>query len=205
MKYAEIARFLNISEECARALGEKKLMPGRTLDEGWEATFEELEIWYVKFTGKEWADLVSDGKIDPLVAEVDFRNNIGTGELLRVIKSWENKGKVKIVSHNISQNLEVFVVLLDIAEGVEENLEILRNTRLSKYLESQIEIAYQCEDVIGRNPVTITLAPDNILKLCIENNMVELPQRDREVIRFYLAKYGLELLEELQREHKRRN
>lgn len=205
MKYAEIARFLNISEECARVLGERKLIPGRALDKDWEVTFEELEIWYLKFTGKEWADLVSNGKIDPLVAEVDFRNNIGAGELLRVIKSWENKGKVRIVSHNMSQDLEVFVVLLDIAKGVEENLEILRNTRLSKYVESQIEIAYQCENVIGRNPVTITVTPDNILKLCIENNMVELPQRDREVIRFYLAKYGFELLKELQREHKRRN
>lgn len=199
MKYTDIARFLNISEESVRSLGNKKLLPGRASEEGWAVTFEELEKWYIEFTGKEWADLVFNGKIDPLLAEVDLGNKIKRGTLGSVLKSWESKGMLKIISHNPNVDPEVFVVSLEIAKDIEKEMEKLKNTTLPKYIRSQIEIAYQSENVIGRTPVVISLQGDNILKLSIENNLTELRQRDREMIRFYLAKYSLQLSDELKR------
>jgi len=207
MKFDEIARFLNISEKVARSLGKQGILPGRPCAEGWKATLDEIERWYVKLSGKEWANLVAKGQVDPLTAEADLEGEFTTGALLTVLRSWEQKGIVKIISHNFEPgaNPEVILTLCEAAEEGRKGIELLGHTALIECVRSQIELVYWCKNIIGKNPVLATLSKQKILKLSIEDPMAELPQRKREIIRFHLASYALRLSAELRGEYEQKN
>lgn len=202
MKFREIARFLNISETVARSLGKQRILPGSPCADGWETTLDEIERWYVNLSGKEWANLVADGQVDPLIVEVDLEGEVTTEALLTALRSWEQKGMVKIISHNLEPpaNPEVVLTLCEAAEKGRKGIESLEHTALIESVRSQIELTYRCENIIGKNPVLVTLSKQKILKLGIEDAMAELPQREREIIRFHLASYALRLSTELRGE-----
>lgn len=199
MRFCEIAKFLNIPETVARSLGKQGILPGQPCAEGWETTLDEIERWYVRLSGKEWANLVADGQIDPLTAEIDLEGE-ATGEgLLTILRSWEQKGVAKIMCHDIGLggNPEVVLTLYEAAEEGRKGIESLQHTTLIESVRSQIELACKCEKTLGENPVVLTLLNKRTLKLRIEDDMADLPQRDREIIRFYLASYALRLSAEL--------
>jgi len=168
---------------------------------------DEIERWYVKLSGKEWADLVADGQVDPLIAEVDLKCGVPTEVLLNVLRSWDQKGVVKIISHNIKPGsiLEVAVVLCETAEEGRKGIKSLDQTALIKPVRSQIELVYRCEIIIGENPVLVSLSKQGILKLSIEDPMAELPQREREIIRFRLVGCALRLSTEIREEYEHKN
>lgn len=207
MKFHEIARFLNISETVARSLGKQGILPGRPCADGWETTLDEIERWYVKLNGKEWADLVADGQVDPLIAEVDLKGEVTTEALLTVLRSWEQKGIVKIISYNLESvaNPEVVLTLSEAAEEARRGIESLQHTALIESMCSQIELTYQCENIIGEHSVFVTLSKQKTLRFSIEDDMADLPQREREIIRFYLASYALRLSTELRGEYEHKN
>ena len=202
MKFQEIAKFLNISEMVARSLGKQGVLPGRPCADGWNTTLDELERWYVKISGKEWADLTANGQVDPLTAEVDLESEVAGDALLTVLRSREEQGIVKIISHNLelAADPEVVLMLCEAAEEGREGIESLQHSALSEFVRSQIEIVYRCQNIIGKNPARVSLEKQRILKIGIENDMAELPQREREIIRFHLAGYVHRLSTELREE-----
>jgi len=109
---------------------------------------------------------------------------------------------VKIISHNLepTANPEVVLTLCEAAEEGRKGIESLERTALIESVRSQIELVYRCENIIGKNPVLVTLSKQKILKLSIEDVMAELPQREREIVRFHLASYAFRLSTELQGE-----
>ena len=207
MKFHEIARFLNISEEVARSLAKQGVLPGQPSAEGWKTTLDELERWYVKISGKEWADLTANGQVDPLTAEVDLEVEVTREALLTVLKSWEEKGIVKIIPHNLepAADPEVVLMLCKAAEEGRKGIESLQQSALSEFVRSQIELVYRCANIIGENPVIVTLTKQKILTFIIEDAMAELPQREREIIRFHLAGYVHQLSTELREEFGHKN
>ena len=71
--------------------------------------------------------------------------------------------------------------------------------RLPKSARIPIELAFKCEEIIGKNPVYVSLSKRGTLRIGIEPALGELPQYQREIIKFYLAKYALQLSHEFQR------
>ena len=202
MKFCEIAKFLNISETVVRSLAAQGVFPGRPCTEGWETTLDEIDHWYVRLSGKEWADLIADGQVDPLTAEVDLEGEVTADILHTVLRCWEQKGIVKIISCDLDStgNPEVALLLYEAAEAAKRDIELLQHTTLTESMRNQIELACRCETVVGKHPVLITLSKQKILKLSIEDDMADLPQREREIIRFYLASYAFRLSTEFQGE-----
>jgi DNA-binding Lrp family transcriptional regulator len=203
MEFCEIAKFLNISETAARSLGKQGVFPGQPHADGWETTLDEIEHWYVKLSGKEWADLVADGRVNPLTAKADLEDEVTPEALLAVLKSWEQRGIIRITSSKLepSGNYEVVLTLYAAAEAGRRDIESVQHAILTETMRSQIELASRCESIIGKHPVLVTLSRQKNLKLSIEDDMADLPQREREIIRFYLARYVLRLSAELQREY----
>ena len=201
MKFDEVAKFLNISEKIARSLAKQGVLPGMPSVEDWKTTSAELEHWYVKISGREWADLTANGQVDPLAAEVDLEVEVTKETLFAVLKSWEEDGIVEIISHNLelAANPEVFLILREAYEDGSKSINSLEKESLSESVRNQIELANRCEMIVGRNPVLVTISASKILELRIEDAMAELPQREREIIRFYLASYVIRLSNEFKR------
>lgn len=202
-KFQEVAaRFLNISETVVKSLAKQGILPGRPSAEGWETTYEEIEQWYVKLSGKEWANLVADGRVDPLAGGACLGSRVTKNALLTALRSWEQRGTAKIISHNLEldANPEVVIMLCAAAKAGKEGIEFLKEDQtLTESVRRDIELTYRCQIVIGENPVLVTLPEQKILKLSIEDAMAELPQREREIIRFYLTGWAWHLLAELPR------
>lgn len=202
MKFYDIATFLNISEMVAKSLAKEGSLPGRPCVDGWETTFDEIESWYIGLSGKEWANLVADGQVDPLAAEIDLETQVAADLLLSVLRSWEDKGVVKIMSHSLEPYVppSVVVTICRAAENGRKGLESLgppRHTGLRESTRGNIEVVYRCEKTLGENLVVATLSNEKILKLAIEDDIAELPQRDREIMRFLLTSYARQLSREL--------
>jgi len=202
MKYSEIAKFLNVPEKIVKMLAKKGVLPGRAKGDCWGTTLSEIEHWYNQHSGKDWAELVANGRVDPLAAQEVLKGKVSLGILLNVLNTWEQKGTLKIISQN-SEHQDNPKIVVTLNEAIEEGLkgiESLEQSNIIETVRSQIEIVYRCEEVIGRNPVMITLSKEGILKLTVESPLAELPQRDREIIRFLLAKYTHQLSVALQQE-----
>lgn len=199
MRYSDIASFLNIPEKIAGLLGEKRLLPGGPSVKGWEATREELESWYMQFTGKEWARLVSDGQIDPLIVQVHLGVHTTKARLLDTLRSWERQGRARIISERCKRGTDSAIVLtLKTSETVRHGLKSLRRTRLPRSVHNPIKSALQCEGIIEKNPVFVIVSKGEILRMGFERALGELPQYQREIIKFYLAKRALQLSHEFQ-------
>ena len=207
MKFHEIATFLNIPEAVVRSLSKRKIIPGRPCSDGWQTTLDEIERWYVKLSGKEWAALVANGQVDPLMAEVDLECEVTTGLLLAVLRSWERKEIVKIISHNLEADAipEVAVTLCEVAEEGRKGIQSLEQTGLKKWSRSQLQLVYRCQKIIGKNPVLVSLPKKRVLRFSIEDAMAEMPQREREIIRFHLSSYALRLSTELRGKYEHKN
>lgn len=184
----------------AKSLATRGILPGRQCTDGWETTLEEIENWYAKLSGQEWADLATGGRIDPLITEIVLEGEVPIDRLLAVLRSSEENNKVKIVSHDLEQATtpEIVLFLLEAAETGRKGMESLEHAMLTESMHRQIELAYKCEEIVGKNPVRVTLSNQKTLILKIENTMAELPQREREIIKFYLTNYALKLSRKLQ-------
>jgi hypothetical protein len=185
-----------------RQLGETGVLPGQPSPDGWETSLVEIERWYIGLSGKEWADLVSNGQVDPLVVEVVLKDEVTEELLLCIFKSWERKGIVKIISHDfeVSENYKIILILCGLDKNIEKEKESLMHESLCGLVKSYIELAYRCENIVNKNPLFICLSNKRILILGIEDAMEQVSQREREIIRFYLNRYALLLSDKLQEE-----
>lgn len=199
MKFDEIAKFLNISKRTAMSLGERRVLPGQPSAEGWDASLKEIDLWYVKLSGKQWADLVADGQIDPLAVEVDLEGETTADALLNTLRSWEKKEIVKIISHKLDRtgNPEAVLMLREAIQEGTRGLESLGRVAIEESLCSQTKVGYRCLKALGENPVLIRVSTRRNLKLSVKDPLAEMPQREREVVSFYLGQYALRLATEL--------
>ena len=181
-------------------LAKQGILPGRPCDDGWDITLNNIEHWYVKLSGKEWANLVADGRLDPLIVEIVLEKEVTIDKLLTVLRAWEKSSIIEIISHNLEEATTPVLILklLKAAETGRKGIESLKHIALMESMHIQIELAYRCEEILGKNPILVTLSNQKILTFKIEDAMAELPQRDREIIRFYLTNYARKLSYELQ-------
>ena len=70
MNFEDIAKYLRITESRVKQLCKKKIIPGEPLNNEWDVTEDEIDSWYNKLTGEEWAKLVSAGKMHPIFVEI---------------------------------------------------------------------------------------------------------------------------------------
>ncbi|MFH1336763.1 MAG: hypothetical protein ABII96_09625 [Candidatus Zixiibacteriota bacterium] len=198
MKIHDIAIYLNVPETVVESLIEHSILPGHPSADGWETTLLEIELWYAKLNGKEWADLVAAGQINPLEVELLLKSPITPEDLLDIIESLEQDRKVKILSHRLQpEDKPVIIFLLSqAADNVTKwtgSVDSLQLTHISASVGSHLQLAFKCERALGTYPVTATLLNQKTLKLSIEDDTSMLPQREREIIQFYLAQYAIRL------------
>lgn len=194
MKFIEIARFLNISEEVVRSLAKRRAIPGRLCGTEWQSSLQEIENWYIGLSGREWSALVGNGRVEPLVARVAFENAIALDKLLAALNSWEQQGRITIVSTNLksSVNPKIVVRLVEAVDRGQKVVELLKKSEyngIGQRTCHQIELAGNCERTLGTKSIIVVLLNNKTIQFTIEDDMAEILQRDREIIRFYLACY----------------
>ena len=199
MKFKEIAKLLNISETVVKSLCDKKVLPGCKCDEGWMATLEEIEHWYVRLSGKEWADLVYGGNVDPIMVEIKLEEVVTKAKLLNTLESLAEKGIIEIISHNFEDGnqYEFSLIFSQAIEKSRKGIKSLGKAKLMESIVDQIKLAYECEGIIGEHPIFATIVNNEVLRLSLKDKMEELPQRNREIIKFHLSYYALKLYDEL--------
>lgn len=206
MTWSEISAFLNISEESARLLADRGVLPGSPCEEdGWSTNREELEGWYVNLTGAQWAELVSNGTISPLEGVGEVHERCSLADVLSALESWERREIVEIMPRP-EQAGECAGILIRVKEARRRGREYLDSLESSgPYAESSaarsacedIRLVSQCERIVGDSTVVVRLSQGGKLALRLEDPMTDLPERDREIIRFHLASYARRLASEI--------
>ena len=204
MRFPDIAAFLNVPSRIVRSLAKTGKLPGRPLKGGWDTSPQELEKWYVGLSGQQWADLVSEGRVDPLAAEIKVRQSIGTGDLVSVLETWAKMGVIRILSSHVEKGgtVRVLVMLCQARKEAKRGMQSLEKSPWSESVREMIAMVYHLHSVIGQEPIEVVLRGQRIVRLAIQDQMAGLPQRDREILRFHLGEYGQRLLTEIQRRRK---
>jgi len=200
--FNEIASFLNISEEKVRTLCDQRVIPGSPSEEGWSTTLEELESWYLRFTGQQWADLVNDGTLKPISTETDLEGSIPLDNITSALQKWQGSGIAEISERKFGSKGSI-IWKLRIIEDFESNKQHIQDIRLKqgeiqttsqtgKMLKSvldNVSITFEDKLVINKHSVLLFLSQDRTLRLATQDNLGHLLQRDREIIRYFLVTY----------------
>ena len=204
MRFPAIATFLNVPQRIVRSLAKRGKLPGRPVKGGWDTNPDELENWYIGFTGQQWADLVADGILDPLLAEIKARHSIGSGEVLSVLETWAKMGTIRILSRDFQMggDLRVLVIYCQAMGDAKRGIQSLEDSPWTESMRKSIAMVYNLQSVIGKEPIEIVVRRRQILRLAIQDQMPGLPQREREILRFHLGEVGQKLLNEVQRQQK---
>lgn len=159
-------------------------------------------------SGREWSNLVADGKLDPIGLQIDLRGQISSHNLLEVLRQWHNRGSASIVKEEVGFEGELvveFTLPQALAKG-REDLRDLQGPRADRQTEGLIpiphsvrvplEAAFRCQVILGQQIILMVLTPKGVLNVSIKTDLAELPQRDREIVRFFLASHIWRLLGE---------
>ena len=192
LDFSQIAGFLNIPKAQVEALAESSALPGRPSEGGWETTWEALETWFIGLTGTEWADLVGEGILDELKAEAVLMRVVSSDDLASLLRGWEADGLVAVRSLDIPSGGELRGVLVfeSAGDSGRASLDSVRQAlcdSTANSLRNQLEVAFRCESILGRQEVVIELTCERI-SLSLIDRLAHHPQRDREIVRFYLGK-----------------
>jgi len=206
-----VADFLNVSETVAKSLADRGTLPGHSAGGRWVANQDELGKWYLGFSGQDWAILVSNGKLDPISIQFDLGKIVKAASLIKILQKWNKTGVADIIEHHVEPGGKT-VAELKLREPKEatglyrqftqtDDVRLSeRKSEFSKALQSfrtDISIAASCELMMASETIFISLTPNGVLQLDILRDFRELPQRDRELIRFYLGSYGQRLAQDL--------
>lgn len=202
ISFSEIASFLNIAEAKAHILGSKRLLPGYAIEGGWCTTLEEVENWYNRISGQEWANLVNNGVVDTLDAEIQLSDNTSLESIANTLQNWQKFGLVEISEQQFDTEGSItwkmrFTDQLGNTSKHVEDIRIKKNqlqslTKEEKELKSILEnisLTYEAELIIKKQTLFLSLSPSRTLKLKAQDNLFYLLQRDREIIRFFLRDY----------------
>lgn len=208
LSFKEMAEFLNITETTARSLGERGLIPAYPRGGRWEITFDELESWYVGISGKEWARITANGQMDSLSTEIDLGSGIPTERLPGLMRHWHSAGIVDIVKQSAKSD-RTAVIELKLNELLTKSQEALETigrkkigatspkNKIAKSVKNSLLVAFQSELTLANQKVIVSLSPHGLLRLAVQDNLATLPQRDREIIRYFLASYADRIAHEL--------
>ena len=211
-RFAEIAEFLNITETTARSLGERGLLPGSPNEGRWEITFDELESWYAGISGKEWARITTNGQVDSLSTEIDLGGGIPTERLPELMRHWQTTENVNVVKQSArSDGTAVIEIKLDeLLTKSQETLESIGRkeiktagvglkNRIAESVKNYLSVPFQSELTLASQKVKVSLNPNGMLRLITQDNLADLPQRDREIIRYFLATYARRIAHQLEK------
>ena len=194
MNPADIAEFLGISEETAKDLIQRGLVPGRLSGDEWDTTLSEIEDWYASLNGQDWANLVNNGRVDPLSVYIDTQVSNASDKLVSVLSRWEGIGLIRIIVQSSETDGSAKVVFT-LHESVERGRQAIRSLPTGsagsiRTVLNRISLTYQCEVELGAQPVIAVLTRNGLLELRTEDDLGEVPQRNREIMRLYLSSYA---------------
>ena len=209
LSFTEIATFLNISEEKLRTLSDQRVIPGYPSDGGWCTTLEELESWYLRFTGQQWADLTNNGIIEPMSAETNFVDSISLDKLTSALQEWQRSGIAEISEQRFGSKGSI-IWKIRIIEKLESNQQHIQDIRVKqgkiqttsetgrilKSVLDNISIAFEDKLVINKHSLLLSLRSDRVLQLATQDNLGNLLQRDREIIRYFIEAYLNRLIQQ---------
>jgi hypothetical protein len=210
LSFKEIAEFLNITESIARSLGERGLLPGSPNGGRWESKFDELESWYVGISGQEWAKMTANSQIDPLSTEIDLGSGIPTKRLPDLMQNWRSAGIVDIVEQSTRSD-GTAVIELKLTELLNKSKEALESierkelkttrtvlkSNIGESVKNSLSVAFHSELILANQKVKMSLSPNGLLRIITQDNLATLPQRDREIIRYFLVTYARRIAHQL--------
>jgi dihydroorotate dehydrogenase (NAD+) catalytic subunit len=206
--YQEIAEYLNTTEDIVRSLAGKGFLPGAPSRGRWQTTLNELENWYGSLSGNKWAELTAGGNLNPISVDLDVAGNITRRRLSEVLENWDKGQIVKIMGRKIDRGNSIFeLVLIDPYRNGKQKIENLqrgaprastsgRVTRLNS-VRNRLTTAFQSEFTSGTQLIIVSLSSKGILTMKTKQDLGEIPERDREIVRFFLATYAERLAREL--------
>lgn len=212
LDYSEIGEFLNIPEESARSLCRQGVMPGCANGGRWEIgpdELKELEDWYAKLSGQQWADLVADGNVDPIAVVVNLGDNVSRGKVQSALRQWQKAGVADIWKESVRPNgtfaAELRLHLNDEVgkrTGVSLGPNIGDSTgyrESARRVKERISVARQGISELAAVTTLLSVSPKGLLRIKTRDSLEELPQIEREVVRFVLASYAERLSNEIGR------
>ncbi len=208
LSYQEIAEYLNIEENLAKTLGEKGLLPGFPSRGRLQTIFKDLEDWYASLSGNEWAELTASGKLNPIQVDINVTGNITKNRMTEILENWDRDQIAKIVDRRIESDTSIFELILiepykrsvQNSENMPRRIEeagISKNSTYFRSFENHLKTAIQSEFTLGTVLISVSINSRGILTLKTKEDLGELPERDREIIRFFLTTYAKRLSREI--------
>lgn len=211
LSFSDIAKFLNIPEAKVRSLCDQKILPGHPDHEGWISTEEEINKWYLCLSSRQWADLVEDGNLEAISAEINLGANISVEKLKRILKNWQDTRTAEVLGQRFGSKGSI-IFYLKFLENQQINTQHLQDitkqlnqvgstTELGQILISMRKnVSAVLEDHLFLNTQSILLSlnQNGLLRLYTEEILENLPQRDREIIRFFFISYIERLAHQIQ-------
>ena len=196
----EIARYLNLPLDVARALADEAVFPGAPTEGGWLTTTADLEQWYNGLSGVQWAQLVSHGDVDRLTVQLELSRPVSESTFQAQISAWEQQGVATISSplRRVSAtDLQVVLELRGIANRGREDQGAFDSIQVPAIRED-LSVVARCHIILGESSVIVTLRAGRNLDLSLDDQKEDLPQREREIVRALLACHVSRLANQLE-------
>lgn len=208
LSYHEIADYLNITEETVRSLARDGSLPGIPSRGRWQSSLDEVENWYVSLSGNDWAELIAGGRLEPIRVDIDVAGGVSSRRLLEVLDNWRKDQIVEIKNRSVDGGDSTCEVVLTEPyrsgrQGVKNLQQAIRETSRSGHhthlrsVMNYLETAFQSEFMLGMQLITVSLSSGGVLTMKTKEDLGELLERDREILRFFLATYATRLAREL--------
>lgn len=209
LRFDDIAEYLNIPNETVHSLCIKKALPGNPCRGGWNSTFEKIEKWYLSLTGQQWADLINEGNLDAIATKVKLSDSINL-EILSKALLEEQKNRIAVFSDQTFRsdgsviwkvqfptNLKAFLNLREVQLNLEKVDTSSETGKLLGSLFGNLSTAYTDELIISKQSVLLSFNSEKILHISIQDPLGQLPQRDREIIRYHLELFLDSILQQI--------
>ncbi len=202
VSFSEIATFLNISEGKLQLLISQGLIPGKPSDGGLETNNNEIEKWYIGLNGNQWADLLENGKIEPIYTETKLVAMVPKERITEVLQHWQDNGIAEVIGHSFrSHGVTTYhLKLIGEYENTKQTLQDIKKKQTTikasegkgeilKSVLNNISIAYEDKLTLSTHSIFLSFSQEGLLRLATEETLGHLLQRDREIIQLFLADY----------------
>ena len=204
LAFEEIGELLGVREETARSLGKRGVLPGCPSGGRWEATLDDIEGWYAQLSGQQWADLVADGRLDAIVVEVDLNRSVSSETVLGILRRWEGKGIADVIKASANSDGAV-VADLKLQGTVAQNRKAVAGLSVGdvspevtrRRVMIKPPVAFQSRLDLATTTTALSVSPKGLLRMGIREDLRELPQREREIVRSFIASYAKRLVSEI--------
>jgi dihydroorotate dehydrogenase (NAD+) catalytic subunit len=205
LTFGQIAAFLDVSETKVRWLCRNELLPGRPGNGAWLATMDDIRNWYLRLTARQWANLISDGKLEPVSVGFDLGFKVSRetrGRLMNILRDWQETGVAEVLGQRFESDgtTTVKMKLTEDPAEARHQLENIRERqaraettsedgRIPRSVRDDISITFEDELTVAERSVLLSLSPSGLLRLTTEAKLEKILQRDREIVRLLLSSY----------------